>query len=159
MLMSDVIKVLGDTPLKAFPWGCVVRDTVNLFVMDTNRLTENSTGMDVTAALESLPLETRDLVLQAKLDPGRRCMDTPVGGGLVLRNEEEETLPTAVMDDTAALRRALLSPQFLMIAFMVVIPLTMCTIMISNLSIHKDFSWAEVGAALFKMFGLSIFGG
>lgn len=151
MLMSDVIKVLGNTPLKAFPWGCVVKDTVNLFVDEPNRITDESTGMDVTTALDSLSAEQRDLVLQAKLDPGRRCVATPAGGGMVIEHEGE----SATLDDTAALRRAMLNPQFMTVAAMVGVPLTMATFMISNLAAHRGFSWLEVGKALFQVFGLS----
>lgn len=154
MLMSDVIKVLGDTPLKAFPWGCVVKDTVNLFVDEPNKITEDSTGMDVTTALDSLPADTRDLVLQAKLDPTRRCVATPAGGGMVIEHEGE----TATLDDTAALRRAMLSPQFMLVTCMVVLPITISTYMISNLSAHKTFSWSEVFSAMWKVFGFSLGG-
>ncbi|MND13222.1 hypothetical protein D3C76_418010 [compost metagenome] len=154
MLMSDVIKVLGDTPLKAFPWGCVVKDTVNLFVDEPNRITEDSTGKDVTTALDSLPAEQRDLVLRAKLDPTRRCVATPAGGGMVIEHEDE----SATLDDTAALRRAMLTPQFMMTMLTVVMPLAMGSYMISNLAAHKDFHWGEVFSAFFKVFGFP-FGG
>ncbi|MNB58471.1 hypothetical protein D3C87_332240 [compost metagenome] len=154
MLMSDVIKVLGNTPLKAFPWGCVVKDTVNLFVDETNRITEDSTGMDVTTALDSLPAEQRDLVLRAKLDPTRRCVATPAGGGMVIEHEGE----SATLDDTAALRRAVLTPQFMTSAFLVVLPLSMGAIMISNLAAHRDFHWSEFFSAVWKVFGITLGG-
>lgn len=154
MIMSDVIKVLGNTPLKAFPWGCVVKDTVNLFVDETNKITEDSTGTDVTTALDSLSIETRDLVLRAKLDPTRLCVSTPAGGGMVIEHEDE----AATLDDTAALRRAILNPQFMLVMCMVILPLTFCTVMISNLSVHRDFQWKDVVVAFFKVFGFP-FGG
>lgn len=154
MLMSDVIKVLGNTPLKAFPWGCVVKDTVNLFVDEASRITEESTGMDVTTALDSLSADTRELVLQARLDPTRKCVATPAGGGMVIEHEGE----SATLDDTAALRRAVLNPQFMLVSFMVVLPLSMSAYMISNLAAHRDFRWGEVFSAFFKVFGFP-FGG
>lgn len=151
MLLSDVIKVLGNTPLKAFPWGCVVKDTVNLFVDESNKITEDSTGMDVTTALDSLSAETRDLVLRAQLDPARQCVATPAGGGMVIEHEGE----SATLDDTAALRSAVLSPLFMTCLAMVFVPLTMASYMISNLSVHKGFHWGELFSALFKVFGFS----
>lgn len=154
MLMSDVIKVLGNTPLKAFPWGCVVKDTVNLFVEEPNKITEDSTGMDVTTALDTLSAETRDLVLQAKLDPTRRCVATPAGGGMVIEHESA----SATLDDTAALRSAMLNPQFMAITCMVLVPLTMASVMISNLSAHRDFHWGELFSALWKVFGITLGG-
>lgn len=154
MLMSDVIKVLGNTPLKAFPWGCVVKDTVNLFVEEANKITDDSTGTDVTTALDSLPAEQRDLVLRAKLDPTRRCVTTSAGGGMDI----EHGGGAATLDDTAALRRAVLTPQFMMTVMVVFLPLAMAAIMISNLAAHRDFHWSEAFSALWKVFGITLGG-
>ncbi|QTH80229.1 hypothetical protein PA10_00029 [Pseudomonas phage pPa_SNUABM_DT01] len=157
MLISDVIKVLGNTTLKEFPWGCAVRDTVNVFAVDPYRLTDASTGVDVLAALESLPEENRDLVMRASIDPNRRCTTTPIGGGMVVEHVDRKPEPAPDSDevtaDTAALRHALMNPQFMGVFFMVFLGLCMAGYMISTLSVHNGIDWSAVFSAFWKVFG------
>lgn len=152
MLMSDVIKVLGDTPLKSFPWGCTVRDTVNLFVESDHRITEESTGAGVKAALNTLSPDTKALVLQAKLDTARNCMATSAGGGLVMEHGD----PVNALEDTNALYRMLLTPQFIGLTSAVVMPVLLAGFLISRLDIHKNIPWKEVFTTMFSTFGFSI---
>lgn len=156
MLISDVIKVLGNTTLKEFPWGCAVRDTVNLFAVDPYRLTDVSTGSDVLAALESLPAENRDLVLKASIDPNRRCTTTPIGGGMVVEHVDRKPSDNTddVIADTVALRHALMNPQFMAVFLMVFLGICTAAYMVSTLSVHNEIDWGVVFSAFWKVFGL-----
>ncbi|MNI45233.1 hypothetical protein D3C76_37180 [compost metagenome] len=159
MLIADVVKVLGNTTLKEFPWGCAVRDTVNLFTVDPFRLSDASTGTDVLAALESLPVENRDLVLKASIDPNRRCTTTPIGGGMVVEHVDSGTLTgDELVADNAALRNAMLTPQFMGVSLLVLSGVSLAGYMISTLSVHEDIDWGAVASAFFKVFGLGLGG-
>lgn len=151
MKISDVIMILGNTPLSEFPWGCIVKTTINLFVDDEHRVTESSTGLDVHAALGTLPKETRDIVLSASIDADRCCAVTSIGGGMAIEHVDEETTS---QEDLAALRQAVFAPQFIAFAVLVVVPLAMGALLLSNLSIHDGFSLREAILAFVKVFGI-----
>lgn len=90
MLLPDVIRSLGDQPLKAFPWGSLVRDTVNLFAGVELRVTLDSTGIEICRTMMAMPSDKRDLLNQAQLDLSRAIVTTPVGGGMVVEHADTE---------------------------------------------------------------------
>ncbi len=152
MLISDVIKVLGKAPLKQFPWGCWVKDTVNLFVDEAARLTDESTGEDVLKSLETLAEDVRELVLSAHLDPAHHCVISPVGGGMVVKHDEP---PLATEAELAALTKAMQSPPVLIAATVVSLVVFSALWMVSTLSVHDDVDvWGAVIMFL-KVFGLA----
>lgn len=147
MLLSDVIKVIGDDELEEFPWGCVVVDTVNLFVTEEFRLKLSSTGHDVDRALNSLGADVKDLVLRANLDTSHCRITAPVGGGMVV--EFEETTPE---DETRKLCKAMKSPVFVAVAVAVATMTIVAMIMISLLPGNGSIDWSEVSAEAAKIF-------
>lgn len=152
MLMSDVLKVLGNTPLKEFPWGCWVKDSVNLFVDEDARLTDESTGEDVLTSLATLEADVRALVLAAHLDPARHCVISPVGGGMVVQHEEP---PLEQEAEIAALVNAMHSPQFLISATVVSLVVFAALWMVSTLSVHDNVDILAAVMAFLKVFGLA----
>ncbi len=152
MLLSDVIKVIGEDALEEFPWGCVVVDTVNLFVTEEFRLTMASTGHDVNLALNSLGEDVKDLVLRANLDTGHCRITAPVGGGMVM--EFEETTPE---EETRKLCKAMKSPVFVTVALVVVSMTVGAMVMISLLPGHTPIDWVEVVTEGLKVFAPSLF--
>lgn len=151
MKISDVIMILGNTPLSEFPWGCIVKTTINLFVDDEHRVTESSTGLDVHVALGTLPKETRDIVLSASIDADRCCAVTSIGGGMAIEHVDAETTS---QEDLVALRQAIFTPQFMATAVLVIVPLSLSAILITNLSSNSSFSWKEAVLAFIKVFGI-----
>lgn len=138
MLLSDVVKVLGDRPLGDFPWGCVVRDTVNLFAELNLKLTLTSTGDDLTRALDAMSESNRALLNNAQLDTGRTCMITPAGGGMVIEHGDVEgAIPPIVFG------------QFQIVTAMVVLAVLLGAMsMFASLGVNKGTDWKEVGSFL-----------
>lgn len=150
MLLSDVVKVLGDQPLSEFPWGCVVKDTVNLFTPNDLKLTLTSTGADLSRALDAMSETNRTLLHSAQLDASRSCVITPVGGGLVVEHGNQE-VPEA----------PLLTRVNLITGFIVVNVLLICFQMFSSLTINEDTDWSkvqEIGWSVLKTLGGEAFG-
>lgn len=142
MLLSDVVKVLGDRTLGEFPWGCVVKDTVNLFAEESLKLKLTSTGPDLTRALDAMSETNRTLLHNAQLDTGRSCVITPVGGGMDVVHGDTD--PPTVFGHS----------QFVTGLFVSVV-LTVSLVMFSNLSINESTDWKEVaklGMAFVKSF-------
>lgn len=157
MLLSDVVNVIGNKPLTAFPWGCVVRDTVNLFVSREYVLTMESTGDDVHAALDSLGGEVRALVLRSNVDMSRCAIQVPVGGGMVVEHEDIQSLPTTSSEEEhfMDLRKVLASPLFLISASGILAILTAALVLVSTLSGNEGTDWDGIlkhVAALIKLF-------
>lgn len=134
MLLSDVVKVLGDRTLGEFPWGCVVKDTVNLFAEDTLKLKLTSTGSELTRALDAMSETNRNLLHNAQLDTNRACMITPVGGGMVVEHGDVDADPPAKFGFFQAFT-ALIVSVVLIGAFL----------MFANLSINEKTDWKAVG--------------
>lgn len=67
MLLRDVLKVVGESELKSFPWGRSVISLVNGFVDEARQLTLSSTGTDIVLAIESINEMEREMVLSAKV--------------------------------------------------------------------------------------------
>ena len=133
MLLSDVVNVLGDQPLSAFPWGCVVRDTVNLFAEQNLKLTLASSGEDLNRALSAMNEDNRNLLHRAQLDASRACVIQQVGGGMVLEHSDAELEPLIVLD-RAIITTALVVGSVILMSF----------IMLGSLSVHKDTDWAGI---------------
>lgn len=136
MQMSDVIKVVGDSSLKEFPWGNMVIDTINLFAKNEFRLNENSTGDDVMRSLDSLGQEVKDLVLKAEIDPSRCSITQSVGGGMVVKHTDEN-----YDDPTVQLWRVMLSPKFIVVTTIVCVIVVVALNMVFRLSANDDLSW------------------
>lgn len=137
MLISDVIRVLGDSSLKEFPWGCVVKDTINLFAKNEFRLTDNSTGKDVLASLESLGDDVKELVLKASVDTARCSITQPVGGGMVVEHNGDPQ-----SDPTVELWNAVVSPKFIVVASIVMAVIMITVNMLFRLPGHSGMSFA-----------------
>lgn len=146
MQMSDVIKVVGDSSLKEFPWGNVVKDTINLFANNEFRLNEDSTGNDVLRSLDSLGQEVKDLVLKAAIDPSRCCITQSVGGGMVVKHTDENH-----DDPTVQLWRAMLSPKFIVVTTIVCVIVVVSLNMVFRLSANDDLSWQVLIDAILKV--------
>lgn len=146
MQMSDVIKVVGDSSLKEFPWGNVVKDTINLFAKNEFRLNENSTGNDVMRSLDSLEQEVRDLVLKAAIDPSRCSITQSVGGGMVVKHTDENH-----DDPTVQLWRAMLSPKFIVVTTIVCVIVVVSLNMVFRLSANDDLSWQVLIDAILEV--------
>lgn len=152
MQITDVIKVMGGLPLGHFPWGHTVRDTVNLFLdPKIARLTLESTGHDIQSALDSLPDDVRVLILVAKLDPTRRSMTTPMGGGMVVEHSDN---PSVSEDPVEGLKNALLHPLSMATALVMFAVVVVSGFLVSGLSANKDFDWKGFFQALFDALGL-----
>lgn len=146
MQMSDVIKVVGESSLKEFPWGNMVKDTINLFAKNEFRLNENSTGNDVLRSLDSLGHEVKDLVLKATIDPSRCSVTQPVGGGMVVKHTDE-----CHDDPTVQLWRAMLSPKFVVVTTIVCVIVVVALNMVFRLSAHDDLSWQALIDAIIEV--------
>ena len=138
MLLSDVEKVLGDRPLSEFPWGCVVRDTVNLFAREDLKLTLASTGADLVKALDAMPESNRILLNSAQLDARRSCVVTPIGGGLVVEHPGESNVSTDGPSLFTGLNLATM--------FVVVNVLLIAMLLFSTTAAGHDVDWSELGA-------------
>lgn len=133
MLLSDVVKVLGERSLGEFPWGCVVKDTVNLFAEEDLKLKLTSTGADVTSALAAMSDTNRELLSNAQLDVNRSCVITPLGGGMDLVHGDTET--------------AVKFGHFQAFTALVVgVVMIVSMVMVSNLSINEKTDWKAIGA-------------
>lgn len=146
MQMSDVIKVVGDSSLKEFPWGNVVKDTINLFAKNEFHLNENSTGDDVMRSLDSLGQEVKELVLKAAIDPSRCSITQSVGGGMVVKHIDENH-----DDPTVQLWRAVLSPKFIVVTTIVCVIVVVALNMVFRLSANDDLSWQVLIDAILKV--------
>lgn len=146
MQMSDVIKVVGDSSLKEFPWGNVVKDTINLFAKNEFRLNENSTGDDVMRSLDSLGQEVKDLVLKVAIDPSRYSVTQSVGGGMVVKHTNEN-----LEDPTVQLWRAVLSPKFIVVTTIVCVIVVVALNMVFRLSANDDLSWQALIDAIIEV--------
>lgn len=132
MLLSDVVKVLGDRTLGEFPWGCVVKDTVNLFAEEDLKLKLTSTGADVTSALEAMSDTNRELLSNAQLDVRRSCVITPLGGGLdVVHGDAETSIKFGHFQALTAL--------------VVGVVMIVSLIMVSSLAGNEKTDWKEIG--------------
>lgn len=67
MLLSDVLKVIGTSELRDFPWGHNVVALVNSFVSEQAQLTIASTGTDLEMAVSKVDAAQRDLLLRARV--------------------------------------------------------------------------------------------
>lgn len=142
MLLSDVIKVIGDTPLREYPWGAVVVDTINLFVDVGHQLTDDSTGPDVHRALDSLSDEVKDIVLQANLDTNRRCITAPVGGNMVIEYENTDV-------DELDFYKASQSPTVIAAGIAVISIVLMAVVMVGSLGMTPSTEvWISIGEVL-----------
>lgn len=153
MQITDVIKVMGNAPLERFPWGCTVKDTLNLF-LDSRVvvLTMKSTGTDIQQALDSLPDDVRALVLRANLDPSRHCIETPMGGGMVVEHSETGD---PVESPGESLNNALLKPISIISAFSVLVVVVFAVYMVSGLTANKDVNWEELLKNFLEVFNLT----
>lgn len=165
MRITDVIRVMGPTPLERFPWGETVRDTVNLF-LDPRilQLTEKSTGIDIQYAIDSMTDETKELVLRANLDPARHCLTTPVGGGMVVEHPEKKARqvpasPSEVEEfdeeseeTDVEFLQSFMRPLTLVTAIVVMVVLAMALLLISDLSVNDDFDWKGLIDAAVEVF-------
>lgn len=134
MLLSDVVKVLGDRTLGEFPWGCVVRDTVNLFAEEPLKLTMTSTGTDLTRAIEAMSESNQTLLNNAQLDTKRSCVIQDVGGGMVVEHGEAD-LP------------AVFGFFQFFTAMVVGIIVIAAIIMFGSLSVFEKTDWTALGKA------------
>ncbi len=153
MQLSDVMKVIGDDSLDEFPWGCVVIQTINLFVADAYRLTPASTGIDVNRALDSLEPSIKGLVLAANLDAQSCRITAPVGGGMVLEFDDEQD--EARTSDTHV-GKPWTNPIFLIAASLVAVILVASVVMLSTLSTHQDVDWGELLLQVLKVVGMGV---
>ena len=132
MLLSDVVKVLGDRTLGEFPWGCVVKDTVNLFAEEDLKLKLTSTGTDVTSALAAMSDTNRELLSNAQLDVNRSCVITPLGGGLDVVHGDAET--SVKFGHFQALT-----------ALVVGVVMIVSMVMVSDLAVNEKTDWKAIG--------------
>lgn len=147
MLLADVIKVIGNESLDEFPWGCVVVDTINLFVEEEYRLKPNSTGQAIDRALGSLDDNVKDLVLKANLDTRSCRITTPVGGGMVV--EFDEQVPST-KEEVLRLKRAIKSPIFLTTSVFVGTGVILALSLMSLLPGHGGIDWIALGKLVMK---------
>lgn len=138
MLLSDVVKVLGERALGEFPWGCVVKDTVNLFAEGDLKLKLTSTGEDLTRALDAMSDTNRTLLQNAQLDTGRSCVITPAGGGMDIVHGEAD-LPGSFGHF-----------QFFT-ALIVGVVIIASLLMVSNLAINEKTDWKAVGTMIWSI--------
>ena len=153
MQITDVIKVMGNAPLERFPWGCTVKDTLNLFLDPrVTQLTMKSTGKDIQLALSLLPDDVRALVLRANLDPSRHCIETPMGGGMVIEHSETGD---PVESPGESLKKALLKPISIISAVSVLLVIVFAVYMVSGLTANKDVNWEELLKNFMEVFNLT----
>jgi hypothetical protein len=67
MLLDDVLKVVGTSELRDFPWGPSVITLVNSFIEDHSQLTLASTGVDLVDAIGKVEETQRLMLLQARI--------------------------------------------------------------------------------------------
>lgn len=68
MILQDVMKVVGNSPLLDFPWGQNVILLVNSFTSEDFNLTAASTGSDLISAMLHVEESNRTMLLNAKVD-------------------------------------------------------------------------------------------
>lgn len=151
MLLSDVVNVLGDRPLSEFPWGCTVRDTVNLFAEHNLKLTLTSTGDDLNRALDAMTEIHRTLLCEAQLDASRACVIQPIGGGLVI----ESTAPDEIQPEAET--ELTLDRKTITTGLIVGSVILMCVFMLSTLSVNEGTDWAGIKDIAIEI-GKTIFG-
>ncbi len=154
MRITDVINVMGDSPLNKFPWGVTVRDTVNLFLNPkVIQLTDVSTGVDIQNAIDSLPDDVRQLILVANLDPSRHCIATPVGGGMVVEHSKSQR--DKEEDPVNGLTNALTKPLSLVTGLMTTAVVVVAIFLSSTLTANKAFDWKGLIQAALEAFGIT----
>ncbi|MNP89215.1 hypothetical protein D3C85_16190 [compost metagenome] len=148
MQMSDIIKAVGDSTLKEFPWGCVVKDTVNLFVSNEFRLDENSTGSDLMHSLDSLGHDVRELILKATLDPTLCKITQPALSEIGIHQND-----VTQEDPTVELWQAIVSPKFVVVSTVVGAVVLAAINMAFGLSTDGSFGWKDLIDAFNQVIG------
>jgi hypothetical protein len=77
MQLCDVVKVVGTSQLKDFPWGALVVDLMNSFLVEDQMLTLQSDGEALSAAIGSLAQEQQMFLLAATVDTKRIKLTVP----------------------------------------------------------------------------------
>lgn len=145
MLISDVIKVLGDSSLGDFPWGVAVADTINLFTPDERRLSTASNGADVEKAIESLDADTRALIMRARIDPRKGVVKQPMGGGM----EVEHSIDA---DPSGELIKSMMTPPFIFTIFLVTGVVATAIFMLKSLVGKSPIDWGALLTAIYHAF-------
>jgi len=82
MKLTDAVRVVGANTLASFPWGMDVVRLVNSFLAEDKQLTDQSTGDDLQAAIDSMPAEQQAFLLAAGIDNRKAKIipptDTPI---------------------------------------------------------------------------------
>jgi hypothetical protein len=152
MFLSDVVRVLGESPLRDFPWGVMVANTINLFTEEEHRLTEESTGEDVHSALNSLTDEVRELVLRARLDVHSGKITAPAGGNMVIEYEDGEDKTLTEPDFS----KVMSSPVFIAVMTTVTLIIFAAMYMFSNLAANRDIDWTSMVTGILSIFGVEL---
>lgn len=68
MNLGDILRGVGDTPLKGHTWTQAIVTTLNAILPSVHALTEESTGRDVLATMALMPEVERDQLLASEVD-------------------------------------------------------------------------------------------
>lgn len=89
MLLGDVLKVVGTSELRDFPWGSNVVSLVNSFVPEQAQLSLSSTGAELAYAVGLVDEDHRPILLQARI-------------GVTVLGKRESSANDDETDDTVA---------------------------------------------------------
>lgn len=68
MNLGDVLRGVGDTPLKGHTWTQAIVSTLNAILPSTQALTEDSSGRAALSAMALMPEAERDQLLASEVD-------------------------------------------------------------------------------------------
>lgn len=100
MNLGDVLRGLGDAPLKDHAWTQAIVTTLNATLPSGTPLTPDSTGREVLAALVMLPEAERDRMLSSTVDlvAGTLTLATASDGGAAT-DAKSESFHSVVLKD------------------------------------------------------------
>lgn len=137
--LGDVMRELGDAPLKNHTWTQSILNTLNATLPSTTLLTEDSTGRQVLQAMAFLPDQERNVILTSSVDliQGTFTLATSSADGKPSTDSKSQSFHQIVLNDLAANPSRALMLFFA--AVMVIISLILAAVM--------SFTYAKTGKA------------
>lgn len=143
--LGDVLKELGDTPLKGHVWAGAIVTTLNAILPSSQKLTEDSTGRQVLSAMVLLPEPDHSQLLASQVDliKGTLTLATSsaaptqaaAGNGKASSDPQSDTFHRIIVSD-------LTRKPSRTIALMVGLALAICAILVA---VMMTYSYGKTG--------------